>query len=356
LIDWYYNRGQNKKVAPHEVGYSLYVLALAGKQDASTMNYYKSNPQLLTLDCRYLLSAAYALAGDKGKFKEMLPSTFVGDVSDKETGGSFASAVRDEAIALDVLAEVDPQNQQIPLMTRHVSESIRKDYYLSTQERVFSFLALGKVLRQNAKSTVTAQVKVNGKVVGDFKGQSINLTRKQLGGSKVEITTQGSGKLYYFYSNEGITADGSYKQEDSYIKVRKQFYDRFGRPVSGSSFKQNDLIIIGITIENTYNRGIDNVVITDMLPAGFEIENPRLKEVPGMDWIKDESTPTASDYRDDRVNLFTNLYYGGTQHYYYAVRCVSPGTYVMGPVMADAMYAGEYHSYNGGGIVKITEK
>jgi len=28
----------------------------------------------------------------------------------------------------------------------------------------------------------------------------------------------------------------------------------------------------------------------------------------------------------------------------------------MGPVMADAMYNGEYHSYNGGGVVRIVEK
>jgi uncharacterized repeat protein (TIGR01451 family) len=356
MVTWYYNRGLNKKVAPHEVGYSLYVLALAGKPQASTMNYYKANPQLLTLDCRYLLSAAYALSGDKGKFKEMLPSTFAGEISDKETGGSFASPVRDEAIALNVLVEADPQNQQIPIMAKHISESIKRETYLSTQERAFAFVALGKVNKQNAGSTVTAQVKVNGKVVADFKGASIKLTRKQLGNSKVEISTQGSGKLYYFYENEGVTADGSYKQEDSYLRVRKQFYDRFGRPLSTTTFKQNDLIVVGITIENTYNKAIDNVVITDMLPAGFEIENPRLKEVPGMDWIKNESTPTAADYRDDRVNLFTNMYYGGVQHYYYAVRAVSPGTYVMGPVMADAMYAGEYHSYNGGGVIRVTQK
>jgi len=41
--------------------------------------------------------------------------------------------------------------------------------------------------------------------------------------------------------------------------------------------------------------------------------------------------------------------------YYYAVRAVSPGIYKMGPVSADAMYNGEYHSYNGAGIVKVVQ-
>src|SRR5690606_37601616 len=78
-ITYYYNRDQNKKIAPKEVTYSLYVLALAGRTQVATMNYYKANSELLSLDSRYILAAAYALAGDKNKFREMLPSSFSGE-------------------------------------------------------------------------------------------------------------------------------------------------------------------------------------------------------------------------------------------------------------------------------------
>jgi uncharacterized protein YfaS (alpha-2-macroglobulin family) len=94
------------------------------------------------------------------------------------------------------------------------------------------------------------------------------------------------------------------------------------------------------------------VVITDLLPAGFEIENPRTKEIPGMEWIKDDHTPMALDIRDDRINLFVNAT-SMKQTYYYAVRAVSTGLFKMGPVSADAMYNGEYHSYNGGGMIRV---
>ena len=114
------------------------------------------------------------------------------------------------------------------------------------------------------------------------------------------------------------------------------------------------MIIIGITLEKSYSTDIDNVVITDLLPAGFEIENPRTKEIPGMDWIKDASAPTALDVRDDRIHFFVDAY-NTRQVYYYAVRAVSPGQYKMGPVSADAMYNGEYHSYNGAGMIKVTQ-
>ncbi|HRG89312.1 MAG TPA: hypothetical protein PLW44_09850, partial [Chitinophagales bacterium] len=186
-------------------------------------------------------------------------------------------------------------------------------------------------------------------------GSNLKLTGKQLGGTNVTVSVTGTGRLYYFWQSEGITADGSFKEEDSYLRVRKQFYDRNGRPLNGNTFAQNDLVIVGITIENSYSRPVENIVITDMLPAGFEVENPRIKEIPGMNWIKNESKPDYLDVRDDRVNLFVSAG-GKPQTYYYSVRAVSPGTYIMGPVMADAMYNGEYHSYNGGGVIRVTTR
>ena len=112
-ITYYYNRDQNKKIAPKEVAYGLYVLALAGRTNVPAMNYYKANPAMLALDSRYLLAAAYATAGDKKSFTAMLPASFSGEESVPQTGGSYYSDVRDEAIALNALIDVDPGNAQI---------------------------------------------------------------------------------------------------------------------------------------------------------------------------------------------------------------------------------------------------
>ncbi|HEY0677053.1 MAG TPA: alpha-2-macroglobulin family protein, partial [Chitinophagaceae bacterium] len=353
-INYVYNRDQKRKIAPKEVPYSLYVLALAGKPQVSSMNYYKANPTLLSLDGKYLLSAAYAVAGDKKKFQELLPTSFSGEVSVPETGGSFYSDIRDEAIALNALIDADPANAQIGIMAKHVAEKLKQRRWYSTQEASFGFLGLGKLARGAAKSTVTAEVKVNGKTIGRVNGKPVKFSAKQLGGTNVEMMTKGEGQLYYFWESEGISASGAYKEEDNYIKVRRQFYDRNGRIITGNTFSQNDLVIIGITLEKSFSGTIENIVITDLLPAGFEIENPRTKEIPGMDWIKDASTPVSLDVRDDRIHLFVDLN-RQQRKYYYAVRAVSPGVYRMGPVSADAMYNGEYHSYHGSQIIRITD-
>lgn len=354
LITYYYNRSQNKKIAPKEVAYSLYVLSLAGRNHIPSMNYYKANPELLALDSRYLLSAAFAAAGDKKSFNALLPSSFSGEESVPQSGGSFYSDVRDEAIALNALIDADPGHAQIPVMAKHVSDKLKSRQWLSTQERAFAFLALGKLARSAAQSDVTADIKTNGKVIAKVEAGKWRGDKKALKSNLIEIVTKGNGRLYYFWHAEGISSSGDYREVDNYLKVRKRFYDRFGNPLTGSTFKQNDLIVVGITLERSFSTTIENVVITDLLPAGFEIENPRTKDIPGMDWINDASTPTALDVRDDRIHFFVDAD-RNRQVYYYAIRAVSPGIYKMGPVSADAMYNGEYHSYHGAGWVRVVQ-
>ena len=353
-IPYYYNGNLNKQIAPKEVAYSLYVLALMNKPQASVMNYYKQNINMLSLDSRYMLSAAYALAGDKNSFKQLLPTSFTGETSVAIFGGSFYSDIRDESVALNCLIDVDPSNNQIPLMAKHVGDKLKTRRYLSTQENAFGFLAMGKLARVANASSITATIKANGKELGKMTGKDVRFTSKELTGGNLEINTAGTGRLYYYWVAEGIGNGNSYVEEDKFIRVRKRFFDRNGRPLAGNTFKQNDLVIVGVSLENAYSSPIENIVVTDLLPAGFEIENPRTKEIPGMDWIKDATTPQSLDVRDDRINFFTNL--GNMkQVFYYAVRAVSPGSYKMGPVSADAMYNGEYHSYNGAGVIRVVQ-
>jgi len=351
-ISYWYNGNKNKKIAPKEVAYSLYVLSLYGDPKISTMNYYKSHMDLLSLDSKYLLAASYYLSGDKNKYKQVLPPAFSGEESKPEFGGSFSSPVRDEAIALNALIQVDPENQQIGMMAKHLFEKLKNQPYLNTQERVFAILALGKLARQSAGTNVSGQILSNNTKIADYDNKSISLNTDKIQSGPIMIKTKGKGTLYYFWEAEGISKDGSYREEDKYLKVRKLFFDRFGKPITGNRFKQNDLVVVKVSIQGSYNTLIDNVVISDILPAGFEIENPRISSVPGMEWITDKSYPVYTDIRDDRINFFVSVS-NTIANYYYIVRAVTPGTFQMGPIGADAMYNGEYHSYNGGGMIRI---
>jgi uncharacterized protein YfaS (alpha-2-macroglobulin family) len=354
---FYYNEQGarlSKKITPKEVAYSLYVLALAGEADIASMNYYKSNKEALAIDSKYLLASTYLLLGENASFKSLLPNSFAGERSVNAFGGSFYSFIRDEAIALNMLLETDPKNTQIPLMAKHLSEQMKSQKYLNTQERAFGLLALGKLAKKTNETQIKAEVKKGNTPLASFNGEDVVLT-KNIANQALSIQPSGNGSLYYFWQAEGLSATGQVQEEDSYLQVRKTFYDRFGKAISGTSFNQNDMVVVKITLATTDGSSVQNVVITDMLPAGFEIENPRIADLPELSWASNAAIPDHFDVRDDRMHFFTHAT-AQTQVFYYVVRAVSKGTFTMGPVSADAMYNGEYHSISGSGEIQVRDR
>ncbi|MCU0468208.1 MAG: alpha-2-macroglobulin family protein [Arcicella sp.] len=340
---------QTKVIAARETIYSLYVLAMAGKPNRSVMNYYKSNIDLLTTDSKYLLAAAYSLIGEVKSYTAILPRNYGSEITERQSGGSFSSPIRNQALVLNTLIETDPNNLQIPTLARQLSQNLKAEPYLTTQEQAFAFLALGKLAKKANASTVTASISSNNKVLGNFTANDLLL--KNIGNQSI-IRTQGRGSLYYFAQAEGLSATGKYENIDNVLKVRKQFYTRSGQPLGGAKFKQNQLVVVKITLQSTNGLAVENVVVTDMLPAGVEIENPRLTADRDLVWVKDQTVPEHFDIRDDRINFFTNIS-NTPQTFYYLVRAVSKGKFQMGPVSADAMYRGEYRSYSGGGVAVV---
>ncbi|MDX5346365.1 MAG: alpha-2-macroglobulin family protein, partial [Hymenobacteraceae bacterium] len=307
---------RHKTIAKKEIFYSLYVLAMHCIYEQSTMNYYKSNPDLMAIDSKYLLAGTYYLAGNATAYRSLLPINFKCENSVRELEGSFYSAIRDEAVALNTLLEVEPNHPDVGVMAKHLSAELKKARWLNTQERAFSLVALGKLSRKAAAATVTADVLVDGKKVAEFTGKDLRLPQG-LANKQIQIKTSGSGNLYYFVETEGISASGTVKEEDQYLKVRRTYYDRQGREIRSNTFQQNDLVVVKLSIQSTdYNRSVPNVAITDLLPAGFEIENPRIGAVRELSWIKDMANPDYFDIRDDRISYFTTAT-GKPKHFYY---------------------------------------
>ncbi|MCU0417927.1 MAG: MG2 domain-containing protein [Cytophagaceae bacterium] len=348
------NSIKTRVIAAREIFYSLYVLSLINEQDVSVMNYYKINTGILSEDSKYLLAGTYLRIGDQASYRYLLPSNFGQQKTLPTFGGSFSSYIRDMAIVLDILVENDPNNPQIPTLSKHLAQSIKNSYYLNTQETSFTLLALGKMAKKNESGTIQASVQVNGKTIGTFEN-GVLVIKENLYNKSVTISTKGEGKIYYFWEAEGLDIDGKMKEEDSYLQIRRTYYDRKGTPLTNKQFIQNDLIVVRLDVRTTDGSIVENVVVSDILPAGFEIENPRLNDYADMNWIKNKSEPDHFDMRDDRIHMFTTVR-PDTKTFYYMVRAVSIGQFISGPATADAMYNGEYHSYNGSGIIRISQR
>ncbi|MFA6233492.1 MAG: alpha-2-macroglobulin family protein, partial [Bacteroidota bacterium] len=338
--------------ARKEIIYSLYVLALAGKADLSTMNYYKGRPHLLTRDTRYLLAGAFALSGKWNSYHQMIPGMFQAELPARESGGSFDSELRANAMMLNVLLEVDPGSKQIPDMLRWIAG--RAEHMYSTQETAFVMLALGKAARRAASSDMTVAVMVDGKKRAGYDGKSVTVSEKELGSGAVTLKASGKGEIYYYWSAEGIRKTGNVVEADAGMQVRRAWYDyRTKQSLSPNDLRQGQLVVCKISLGGE-GRSVDNVVVTDIIPAGCEIENTRLRASTDLDWpVANPLNVQYMDVRDDRIILFTSLDGSGTKEYLYLMRVVNEGAFALPPIAAEAMYDPSFHSYNGSARARV---
>ncbi|MEM0998781.1 MAG: MG2 domain-containing protein [Bacteroidota bacterium] len=353
----FYRDGQvtQEVKARKETIYALYVLALAEKPDRSLMNYYRARKHLLTGDTRYLLAGAFGLINDWIGFRDILPEAFLVERPVRESGGSFDSEVRAAGMMLNVLLEVDPNNKQIPGLIRHISSFGSRIY--STQDRAWAFLALGKAASKNANSQVKVDVLVDGKSIGTYDDEMWSVESKKLNGKAVTLKASGQGTVYAFWESEGVkqAGDAAVREIDDNIKARRKWYNRNGQVIAGNEVRQGDLIVCEISL-TTGLRRVENLAVSDLLPAGFEIDNPRLGTSTALNWMKPDLSPEYLDVRDDRLLLFTSMPAKTTRKFYYMLRAVNAGTFRLAPLGCEAMYDPEFKSYHGARTIRVAKR
>ncbi|MFQ5708218.1 MAG: MG2 domain-containing protein [bacterium] len=323
--------------------YACYVLALAGKPDKSTMLYLKNNAlDKMREYSKYQLAGAFALSGDLQTSRTLLPRTVVPIKAERrrESGRNFNSSVRAKAIMLDILAEVDDKHPMVPLLVKELTGAASKRMrWYTTQENAFAFVALGKILRKQTGGNYTGTVTIGGELYSKFDTDDQNFSGKDWAGKEAAIAIKGKGTCYYYWRAEGLPSKLTVDEYDHDLLVRRRYLDENGRPIDADSLHQGDLVIAEITVKSL-TESLENVATVDLLPAGLEIENPRLQSRKGIDWIgKRAYRPMYMDIRDDRMLLFGNFRYGQTAKFYYGLRAVTQGSFILPPISAEAMYA-----------------
>jgi uncharacterized protein YfaS (alpha-2-macroglobulin family) len=342
-------REKRERIRP-ELAYSLYVLSLTDDPYLAGMNELKAEFTSLPQDLKFLLACSYMQIGDERSFRALLPKSYIREKYDPLLTGSFSSPVRNMALVLNALIESDPANNQIVALTQSVNGVLsNKNNYLNTQELAFSLLAMGKTMQQN-KSEGQANVLYENKVIKSIskQGEWIELTQYPKG---IKIS---GDQMYYYQVNEGIPLQSTTTIEDKGLVARRAYFTRDGVQIKNSTIKQNQLVVVRLTLKSGAEvpYQVDNVVLTDILPAGLEIENPRLVGDRDMTWINNAAEPDFLDIRDDRIHFFVSAT-TEPKYYYYLARAVTQGAFIQGSVSADAMYNPFFRSYWGGGRIMV---
>ncbi len=337
--------------------YACYVLAAAGKPNRSAMLFLKNNELHNMGDySQYHLAGAFALSGDLKTASTLLPSTVDPGEVKRESGRNFNSSTRAAAIMLDILAEVDPDNPAVLRLVKTLSDrASKRNRWYTTQENAFAFLALGKIFRKQEPGHYTGKITISGNPYADFDSRDQRFTAKDWGGKRVSLQVKGSGNCYYYWKAFGISQDPDIPEYDEELEVRRTYLTKTGHPIEDMVFKQGDLIV-GLIACKALTENLDHVIITDLLPAGFEIENPRLESRAGIEWIgRRDYRSDYMDMRDDRLLISVSLPRQRERKFYYAIRAVTRGKFILPPIAAEAMYDPAKSSVSGTGKIQVVE-
>jgi uncharacterized protein YfaS (alpha-2-macroglobulin family) len=321
--------------------YLLYLKALLGQPDRESMAVVAGRkPEQINETERALLSLAYSRLGDKVTALKLLTPDFKSRWLYRQQFGDFNSPARNTALYLAALAEADPASPRVTQIVDYLGGLMKNGHFGSTQENAWALMALGRAFAAS-NAAVKVEVTANGQPYRTLDGRDLSVADVGLTGKKMKLTNGGAAAAYYHLMAEGTPLAKATKPRAAGLTVTRTYRDAQGREVNLSNVPQGDLVVVSLLV--TAAKEARNVVVVDLLPGGFEIENPRLRSRGDLGFDPPGGFNAAyQDIRDDRILLFTEGF-TGERAFSYAVRAVTPGRYVVPNPFAEAMYDPDVH-------------
>lgn len=172
-----------------------------------------------------------------------------------------------------------------------------------------------------------------------------------------------SASAFFSWTLSGVPKEKPPIKSHPDFKLKKTFYDFEGSKVE-DGFILGKPYIVELSFDTI--KPLQDVVVEDLLPGGFDIENLRLSSRISGDLFTDRTLPVDHlDIRDDRCLLFLDVPRSRQVKrngkrvrepgvYRYLVRAVSAGEFILPPTLAECMYDPAQQSMTPGG--KITVK
>jgi uncharacterized protein YfaS (alpha-2-macroglobulin family) len=342
IVDAQGSRGSSEEANAH------YVLAKGGKgrsaQAANALATVGSNPW--AEESKTLLRAAMYLAGDRRFEKELRTVNTSAILMRRYNNWSFYSDLRERALQLVIFRDLfgnDPAGQPLADLVAATLSRMPAWRY-TTQEIAWAATGLGKSLPKQVpyqaprlligNTAATAKV---GKGVPDY---TWVIAQASLAPSvSLEVTDNAQNGLYLVSTTTGNLVVDDRPSGGEGLSISREFLQTNGEPIEGA-IKLGDLVYIRVSIENLSTFAIPNLALTDRVPAGWEIENPRLGRGGTPDW-QDTDALWPLDYldvRDDRVSFFGTLESRQSSEVIYLARAVTEGVFSMPATTLEAMY------------------
>ena len=320
--------------------YALYVLARNGKILMSDILHHVNNTQSKIKSALAWghLASALNIAGERQKAKEIF------QLAKKSLNGenyycNYGGKLRDKAGLIVLLKEAKFDAIAAPVFV-DLALDLKNRKYLSTQE-MSQILRAGKYLQIPSSKL---KLKIGDKIYNSKKAWKLKVDDI----SKLpNITNLGEQSVWYNLEFVGTPSPKGYNEADNNgFVINKQYYTMDGKPISSGQIAKNQRIVVVISGE-VQDASIDNPLIIDFLPSGFEIENPDISGVDELEavvWLKGLTPTVNENYRDDRFAAALDL--NGRKDFKaaYIARAVTLGKFAYPPALIEDMYKPRYRA------------
>lgn len=338
---------------PQENAALAYAVAVLARERAATIGdlryYADAAPEAFkTTMSAANLGAALAAYGDQARADRMfaqaqrtLQAALPEDIGWR---GDYGTELRDMTAVLALASEAGSQAVNLDALTRQVAEKIAAQQdqgsYRSTQELVWSVLAANN-LSQGQSSLQLNGVNLTSPVVA----LPADAALSNPGSTPVEITLTATGQ-----PTDPPRAGGK-----GYV-ISRDYYGLDGQPVDPARVKLGTRLVAVVTVSPTSAEG-GRLMVTDPLPAGFEIDNPNLLQtgdIGALDWLNVAPYTDMTEFRADRFSASLEWIGRDSFRLAYILRAVTPGQFRHPAASVEDMYRPEYRAWTDGASVVIT--
>ncbi|MEQ1404562.1 alpha-2-macroglobulin family protein [Neorhizobium sp. Rsf11] len=343
----------------NEIAYALYVLARNRKAAISDLRYYADTAlnDFPTPLAKAHIAAALSLYGDAQRSKSIFADSL--QMSEQAqihkvslVRSDYGSSLRDGAAVLALAAESKPVPPIVPALADIVAREWSAKKYTSTQEQTWMLLAA----RALQKGDDNLRLNVNG---ADHRGTLMSqMTGDALIDHPVTIRNDSGDPLSAAITTVAAPAQPLPAGGDGF-EITRTYYNMAGEEVNVSEAQQNERYVVVLSITET-NEWPSRIVVSDLLPAGFEIDNPSIvnsASLTNFDWIE-EVQAAHTEFRNDRFVAAFDRSAGDNRQITlaYVVRAVTPGVYDHPAAQVEDMYRPQFSARTATGKMEVVVK
>jgi alpha-2-macroglobulin len=337
------------------LAYALYVLARNGAAPLGDLRYYADTKLdvIATPIAKAQIAAALAMLGDRVRAERVYAAALASIVPQPalDSGRTdYGSILRDAAALVTLASESGAPAATITGAIERVEAARSRTSSTSTQENAWMVLAA----RALAKEGQAVSLEIGGENLQGPLNRTLRPSDLQ---SPFKITNSGEGTVQAVVTVSGAPLVPEPAAEKGF-KIERKYFTVAGKAADPSKARQNDRFVVVLKMTEPQPQ-FGRIIVADYLPAGFEIDNPRLVssgDTGRLAWIEDAQEPVYSEFRDDRFTAAFDRKSGDASVFTiaYVVRAVSPGRYVHPQAYVEDMYRPDRFGRTATGAIEVT--